>query len=531
MKTKLRRTIWPIAALAAVAAAFGGYMYLRNRKAAAVDEPVCIVRRGPLDITVTSPGTIRSKNSAVIKSEAQGRNTIIWVIDEGKTVTNGQLLIELDASELEKSLTDQLIVVGNSEAALAQAKEKLAIAEIDRETNISDAELKLMLAKLDYEKYYEGEYPQSLQEAENKIVSAQEEVERAAETLNWTTKLAGEGFVTRSDLQSDELSLRQKRTSLESAITAMNLLTNYTVRQQQAKLQSEVKQAERSVDKVTRQSNASVAQAESELAAREQENNRQLEKKKNLEDQISMCKIVSPTNGMVVYASTMQASRHRWGGDPLAAGASVVMRQELMYIPVEGGLIVEFSIPESDLTKLEQGQPAEIGIDAMPDLHVSGFVSKIGLMPDGHNAWLNPDMNLYNCEITITNAPEQQLRSGMNCTVNMLVASYADVVSVPLQCVIRSGGENVVFVMEDGAQVRRPVKLGRDNGRVVHVLDGLEPGDEVMLAPPLAAGEVKSGAAAGGVESSAAPEERKGDAGRKTRGNPQRTPKAPKAGE
>ena len=42
---------------------------------------------------------------------------------------------------------------------------------------------------------------------------------------------------------------------------------------------------------------------------------------------------------MVVYASTLQASRRRWGVDPLAAGASVVTRQELIHIPVEGGLV------------------------------------------------------------------------------------------------------------------------------------------------------------------------------------------------
>lgn len=479
-----------VAALAAIAARLAG-----ARGGAAEEEPLYTVARGPLEILVTAPGAIRSRNSAIVKSEAQGRNTVIWVIDEGKVVTNGQLLVELDASEHEKSLTDQQIVVGNSEAALAQAREKLAIAEIDREANISEANLRLMLARLDLEKYCDGEYPQSLQDAESKIALAQEEVERAAETLNWTRRLAEEGFVTRSDLQADELSLKQKRISQVSAITSMNLLTNYTHRQQMAKLQSDIEQAERSVDKVERQSGASVAQAKSELAAKEQEYNRQEEKRRNLEEQIAACHIYSPTNGMVVYASTMQASRRRWGVDPLAAGASVVMRQELIHIPVEGGLMVEFSTPESDMTKLETGQPAEVMIDAMPDVEVRGVVSKIGLLPDGQNAWLNPDMNLYNCEISITNTPATPLRAGMNCTVNMLVATFQDVVSVPLQCVMRTGGECFVFVVKDGVQERRLVTLGQDNGRVVLVQEGLEPGEQVMLAPPLAAGEVASPAA------------------------------------
>lgn len=473
-----------LAAAAIVAVASGG------RGESAGEEPLFTVSRGRLDILVTAPGTIRSKNSAVVKSEAQGRNTVVWVIDEGKVVTNGQLLVELDSSEFEKSLTDQLIVVGNSEAALAQAKEKLAITEIDREASVAESELKLMLAKLDSEKYTNGEYPQSLQESESKIALAQEEVERAVEKLEWTRKLAAEGFVTRSDLQADELSLKQKQANLVSAVTSLNVLTNYSHRQQMAKLQAEIEQAERTVDKTRRQANASVAQAESELAAKEQENARQLEKKANLEEQIRACRIFAPAEGMVVYASTMQASRRRWGVDPLAAGATVVTRQELIHIPVEGGLVVEFSVPESDMTKLVVGQQAEIAIDAMPDVVLSGGVSKIGLLPDGHNAWLNPDMNLYNCELAISNAPSGTLRAGMNCTVKMLAASFDDVLSVPMQCVMRVGGESFVFV--DGGQgrrERRPVSLGADNGRFVLVESGLAEGERVLLAPPLSAGE------------------------------------------
>lgn len=491
-KRRLRkRAIWLSAIAAIVACAL--MLFGRSGSAAADGEPIHIVTRGPMEVTVIAPGAIRSRNSAIVKSEAQGRNTVIWVIDEGKVVTNGQLLVELDASDLEKSLTDQQIVVGNSEAAMAQAKERLAIAEIERESNISDANLRLMLAKLELEKYEKGEYPQALQEAESKIALTQEEVERATETLNWTRKLAESGFVTRSDLQADELSLKQKKAQQQSAVTAMNLLTNYTYRQEIAKLKADIDQAELSVDKIERQSGASVAQAKSELAAKEQEYNRQEDKRKNLVEQIAACRITAPTNGMVVYASTMQASRRRWGGDPLAAGATVVTRQDLIHIPVEGGLVVEFSTPESDMTKLELGQPADVVIDATPDVEVRGVVSKIGVLPDGQSAWLNPDMNLYNCEISITNTPSVPLRAGMNCTVNMLVATYEDVISIPLQCVMRSGGECFVFVaVGDGASEKRTVVLGQDNGRFVLVQEGLKPGDKVLLAPPLAAGEVAS---------------------------------------
>ena len=482
MKTKAKRTI-AIVVVAALAALFLVRHFAGGLGGEREETPLFTVTRGPLDITVTTPGTIQSRHSEIVRSKAQGRNAIIWIIEEGKVVTNGQLLVELDSSELAKQLTDQQIVVGNSEAALLQSREKLAIAEIEKESNISQAELKLMLARLEREKYIEGEYPQQLQESDSKIALAREEVERATEQLNWTRKLAAEGFVTRSDLQSDELSLQQKKLSLDSAIVAMNLLTNYTARQQHAKLDSDIDQAERDLDRATRQARANLSQAQSDLAAREQEDVRQKRKLENLEQQ-------------VIYASTMQASRRHWGSDPLAAGVTVYERQELIYIPVEGGMIVEFTVPESDLNKLTNDIPATIKVDALPDTVIRGHLTKIGLLPDGRNAWLNPDLKVYNCIVSIDQGAEADLRAGMNCEVSMLIESYSDVISVPLQCVLRVKGQPSVFMVENGEPVAHPVKLGYDNGRLVHVLEGLQPGDRIMLTPPLAAAEASSETAA-----------------------------------
>ena len=96
-------------------------------------------------------------------------------------------------------------------------------------------------------------------------------------------------------------------------------------------------------------------QAESDLKARELEAERQRQAGQP-EQQIANCRILAPTNGVVIYHSTMQASRRRWGGEPLlvldggrapgaAAHRSMATDREL-------------SVPESSLTKLELGQAA-----------------------------------------------------------------------------------------------------------------------------------------------------------------------------
>lgn len=128
MKTKSIKGVAIVVAAIAAAAAIAFGVFRRGLPNGGADTPFFTVVRGPLDITVTTPGTIQSRHSEIVRSKAQGRNAIIWIIEEGRTVTNGQLIVELDSSELDKQLTDQQIVVGNSEAALLQSREKLAIA-------------------------------------------------------------------------------------------------------------------------------------------------------------------------------------------------------------------------------------------------------------------------------------------------------------------------------------------------------------------------------------------------------------------
>jgi HlyD family secretion protein len=465
--------------------------------------PVHEVREGPLTISVIGAGTVQSRRTAIIRSAVEGRRTVIWIIDEGRFVTNGQPLVELDASEFTDRLTDQQILVANAEAALTQATEKLAIARIEQASSVAEAQLKLELAQLELEKYNCGEYPQQLQEAHSKIALAHEEHERATEILNWSQRLADEGYLTRSELQADELALKQKQISLDATVTSLNVLTNYTARQQQATLAFNLKQAEMDLDRITRQMRANVIQAESDLRARQLEAGRQQSRLEHLEEQIANCHVTAPTNGVVIYASTVQASRRRWGSEPLQAGSTVVERQELIHIPLPGGMCVEMSVPESNLAKLREGLPARVKCDALPGREFTGRLFKIGMLPDGRSAWLNPDLQLYNCEIELDT--NDDLRAGMNCEVELMVEQYEKVIAVPVQCVLRVGDTLAVYLDVGGRTVMRPVRVGLDNNRMVHVLEGLQPGDRVLLNPPLEAGSVPEYAATGAEPARGAP--------------------------
>jgi len=452
--------------------------------------PVFTVQEGPLTIAVTSGGSIQSRDKVIITSELEGNNTVIWVIDEGTNVQSGDLLLEFDASDLIEKRNEQEITVANADTSLVIAQEKLNVTEGDCEAALLDREVDLMLAKMALEKYQEGDYPQQVRQYEADIALADEELKRAAERLEWSQRLAKESFLTRTELQADELALQRKQLDLEMTRTRMNVLTNYTLLQQRSTLDSALRKAERALVRTTWQNKSALRQVESELQARLRERTRATNRLDELNFQISKSKIYAPTNGIVLYTSTVLISRRQWWIKPLAVGATAVERQELIYIPIESGMVVEVMIPEASLNKIDTGMPARIKIDAFPGRVFDGRLVKIGILPDGQSSQLNPDLKLYKCEIEC-DFKDVVIRPGMSCDVELVKESYDTALYVPVQCVVRVDGVPRVYVNDDGEWVPRIVRVGLDNNRMIHILEGVRIGEEVLLAPPMK--EKKSG--------------------------------------
>jgi HlyD family secretion protein len=74
------------------------------------------------------------------------------------------------------------------------------------------------------------------------------------------------------------------------------------------------------------------------------------------------------------------------------------------------------------------------------------------------------------------------------------------VLSVPVQAIVQSGGDNYCYVDSNGRADRRHVKLGLSNDKSVEVRDGLADGDRVILNPGVLAKEIQRGLAEGSRE-------------------------------
>lgn len=469
-----------------VALLMAGGLSLRAARRRVVRErpPTFAATRGPLAINLSASGTLQSQEQIVLRSEVEGRTTIVWLIEEGRTVKEGDLLVELDSSRLKDSLVEQEIRVLNAEAILIQARENLEVVRNQAAANIEEAELGLRFARLDSEKYEQGEYPQQLQQSEADITIAGEELQRVTDQLEWSRRLAAEGYITRTELQADELAVKRRQLDLELAQGRRRLLTEFTHRQTVERQQSNIKQAEMTLDRVRRKARADTIRAESEARAREQEYNQHVARLERIKDQIRKCRIVAPADGLALYATTVRPSR--WGGNqPLAVGQDVSERTELIYLPITTAMKAEIRVPEASLTKLRVGLPAVVRVDALPGRLFPGRLARVGLLPDSQQMWMNPDLKLYTCEVHLLNGAAD-LRPGMSGQVEILIESYDDALFVPVQSVLQVDGRPTVYVLtRTGEAAPRPVEIGLDNNRMVRIISGLEAGEPVLLAPPL----------------------------------------------
>ena len=312
-------------------------------------------------------------------------------------------------------------------------------------------------AKLALEEYEAGTYLQDLGVLEGDRFVAQENMRRAEEYLRYSLKLADRGYVTSVQLEADRFAVEKAKKELENASTKLGVLHRYTK------------------TKMTNRLKANVETAEARMRARENSHNLDEERLKSLEDQLSKCVINAPTSGQVVYANLAT-------GEPLIAeGKPVRERQVIIRLPDPKRMQVTARINESRIDKVRVGMQSKIRLDAFPNMVLTGTVRSVSEYPlPALTAYST--IKEYGAEVTI-DEPPPGARSGMTAQVAIEVERQENVLQIPVQAVIERGKRFFCIVDDGGELVAKEVRVGSANEQYVVISDGLEAGEQVILAP------------------------------------------------
>ena len=472
------------------------------------------VKRGDLIISVTESGSIKAIKTKDIKSEVEGRATIVNIVPEGTVITpedvnNGKVLVELDSSKLKEQLSQREIELTSAEAGYTDANESYLIQVKQNESDITAAELKMKFALMDLQKYLgesiaktvferSGSDPNSgfdtslllkdpnslggsasrqLKVLRNDILLAQGQLEKATDVLKGTQKLHDANYASDLDLMSAQLDVDRFRIQKESAEEALNLYQLYDFPKETEKFLSDYQEAQRELDRTKARARAQLAQAKAKLASARSTFEMQEQRLNKLHKQIEACMIRAPAVGQVVYWS----STERWVRTKIEQGAEISEGYKIITIPDASEMKVEVKIHETWIDRIEPNQPADITVEAFPDKTFTGKVLKKAPLADAED-WLNPDLKVYATDVGI-HGTHDSLKTGMTGKVTVIIDKLQDVLYVPIQSVVTVEDKKICYIAGSPAE-KREVETGLFNDNFVEIKSGLAEGEKVLLNPP-----------------------------------------------
>jgi len=402
----------------------------------------------PFAHDVVERGEVQSSKNVLVASEVRGYRSastfeILWVIDEGKKVEEGDLLVRLDSSALEEEEKIQRLDVSQ------------AIAAVSKSENELDA------AKIAMVEYVDGLFVQEQQELEAQITLANETLRRAEEYYAYSARLAAKGYVTSLQLEGDRFAVEKAKIELANAQRKLDVLEKHTREKKIKELESKIRVAE-----------ADLESARERLKIEQKMLNFFL-------DQIAACTIVAPTTGQVVYAND-RGSRES-SEFIVEPGAKVRERQTIIRLPDYTSMEINCLINESRVSLVDVGMPVTVKLDAFDELELQGEVIKVNEYPEPISRY-GPQVKRYAAVINI-DEPPATLKPGLTAQVAIHIEARNSALQVPVQSVYQHGTDYYCMVQGPEGLEARKVGVGSNNSKFVVVDSGLEENDLVHMSP------------------------------------------------
>jgi len=423
------------------------FWYTSSTKTGKVDAILHEVSRGDFVLTVTERGETKAAGVTEIRSLVKAKNTtgvaILRIIPEGSAVQAGDFVVELDSSALDSERTTQQISCNTVEALVIEAR------NIYQTAVISERE------------YLEGIYIEARQTIEGEVFVAEENLNRAKEYFEYSKKLATKGYVNDLQLEADKFAVEKSSKELEAAKTKLKVLDEFTKA------------------KIIKQLESDILIAKAKWKANQSSYQLELDKLKDIEDQIAKCTITAPKDGIVMYAHVRD---HRGNSDFIVEeGAVVRERQAIMEIPDSNSMQVEISINESLIQFVNEGMPVKIEPVGMGDITLQGTIEKVNRYPEP-TGWRKANVKEYKAFANVENAPPD-LRSGLTASVTIECEYVPNALMVPVQAVY-AHGEEFFCMIHDGQQWQaQAVTCGPTNDKFFVIESGLKEHDLVSLNP------------------------------------------------
>lgn len=396
------------------------------------------VRRGDLIVTVTEQGTLESAVNTEIKCRVRDKEIpITWVIAGGSKVKPGDVLVRLATLAYEDRINEVSKRVHSARSTAERSRADRA------------------RAALAVPEYLEGRYRTQLMTLEKDLAVAESNLRTAQNMLAHEETMAQRGYVGALELERRAFEVTQAKLSVGLKQTEMGVLKDYTKAMELKTLNGDLE-----VSKARCLANeAQLKSAEVQLGLARAD--------------LQHCVVRAEKSGIVIYPTGKP-----WEWVPeIEEGANIYMGQTMLLMPDLAQMQVKVGIRESFIDRVKPGLKARVSLAKQT---LAGEVATVAAVT-GPAGWRNGNTVRYDTIVKLPSIPG--LIPGMSAEVELTLAQYQDVLTVPVAAIVDSAQGAFCWVKTAQGTERRKLELGDTNDRFTVVETGLQEGDEVVLHP------------------------------------------------
>ena len=283
-----------------------------------------LVLHAPAADVVVASGRIEGRDVTVAPKDIQGRVSEL-LVDEGQTVTRGQLLAVLEARQLEARATSLSASIAAIDSQVEQASLDVTVTAKNSDASIAAGEAAVSVSNA-------------------RLVRARAIAANASAEFARATRLFDGGVASGRERDQAEMTLRTSEADVEAAAKDL------------ARAEAELALARTSRDAI---------------ALKRQQVRTLRENRRSVAGQLGEVQAYLAERGVTAPSDGTILSRPVEVGDVVSPGSP------MFQLIAMHRLYVKVYVPEPDIAKLKLGDPADISVDAFPGRRFPARISKI----------------------------------------------------------------------------------------------------------------------------------------------------------
>ncbi|MFH0818590.1 MAG: biotin/lipoyl-binding protein [Patescibacteria group bacterium] len=393
------------------------------------------VREGSIETLVSTSGQVADDNQINIMPDVSGEILKI-AVSEGDSVKTGDLIAQIDSASLESQIYQAQLAVETAQINFNKLNASADDSDIYKaKQSITSSENDLVKLKL-------------TQEDEMNV--ALKEKQTAKDNLN--------------DLKKSDPDYKTKKATYNDALdSAKRKIEKLNITQPM-----DIDAAESRIEE-TKQALAKLQAPPTADELRSQKINLQDQQSK-LDDLISQRNdylVTAPKDGIVAIINYQVGEKISAGGSASSSTALAVM------ISQNKNTVV--AINEVDIPSITAGQKVNLTFDALPDLTMTGTVSKVDLIG-------TITQNVVSNNVTINfDDQDERLRNGMTVNADIITTSKENILVLSSGAIKTSGQGSYIQTLDQNNSVRMvDVETGISDDVNTEIISGLNSGDIVI---------------------------------------------------